>query len=64
MNDKNISYADMLKDFACVLQEFNKAGSNYGVFVLEMDKLTAEGGSGLAKITLAFNPAVLHECTE
>jgi hypothetical protein len=62
MDDKNIPFANMVEDIARVLQEFNEAGSKYGVFVLKLDELIAEGGSGRAKITLAFNPAVLHEC--
>jgi hypothetical protein len=63
MSDENISYADTLKEFAGVLQQFNVLGEKYGLVIAEMPILTVEGGHGYAKITLAFNQAVLHEYT-
>jgi hypothetical protein len=64
MNNKTVSYADVVKDVGHVLQEINALGAKYGLSVLEMDKLTVEGDGGLAKIALVFSPLVLHECIE
>jgi hypothetical protein len=60
MSDSIITYADMVKDIACVLQEFDAVGEKYGVFVYGMANLTAEGGGGLVDISLAFKPERLH----
>jgi hypothetical protein len=62
MDSRNISYADTIKDVACVLQQFNSIAAKYGMFVFEMHKLTVESNSGLVKITLVFNTETLHEC--
>jgi hypothetical protein len=64
MSDKTIPYADTVRDIACVLQEINAVGAKYGVFVYRMDKMAAEGCSGMVEVTLAFNPRVLHEYIE